>query len=338
MSIDYDGVVSICDAHGIGLPVDCVEMVVEIVRHATAQPDHSGYGGVKVSAQGIQFGNAWYSHEKITGYSAEQLNDGNCHITGRAYMEWVQAALASNKAAAIAVGEPVQTIRFDFINSDGREDSKVISHDEMRERYAAMYKSAHSIFPPAPVASAEEAVTPVERGVIEDLLALTSAVFQALDNSEEREGDDWRAHVIDAPWFDPMCEAMDKLEALPDDQPGYTMDAPAKAEWALRKLFDTHPAAAQPSRAEVLETWQPIETAPKTGRTLLLGYPNVLGKWRTVRGQWISEAHIAENWEEPDDAEAGWYETSAEADDVPNCWPITPTHWMPLPPAPEVNP
>ncbi|WP_186308506.1 hypothetical protein [Paraburkholderia sp. BCC1885] len=92
--------------------------------------------------------------------------------------------------------------------------------------------------------------------------------------------------------------------------------------------------AAQPSRAEVLETWQPIETAPKTGRTLLLGYPNVPGKWRTVRGQWMSEAYIAENWEESDDAEAGWYETSAEADDVPNCWPVTPTHWMALPIAP----
>lgn len=32
--IDYDRVVSICDAHGIGLPVDCIEMVVEIIRLA----------------------------------------------------------------------------------------------------------------------------------------------------------------------------------------------------------------------------------------------------------------------------------------------------------------
>lgn len=32
--VDYERVVSICDAHGIGLPVDCVEMVVEIIRHA----------------------------------------------------------------------------------------------------------------------------------------------------------------------------------------------------------------------------------------------------------------------------------------------------------------
>ncbi|MDE1179444.1 hypothetical protein [Paraburkholderia sp.] len=32
--VDYDRVVQICEAHGIGLPVDCVEMVVKIIRHA----------------------------------------------------------------------------------------------------------------------------------------------------------------------------------------------------------------------------------------------------------------------------------------------------------------
>jgi len=32
--IEYDDVARICAAHGIGLPIDCVEMVVEIVRHA----------------------------------------------------------------------------------------------------------------------------------------------------------------------------------------------------------------------------------------------------------------------------------------------------------------
>lgn len=34
--LDYDGVVSICEAHGIGLPVDCIEMVVEIIRLTAA--------------------------------------------------------------------------------------------------------------------------------------------------------------------------------------------------------------------------------------------------------------------------------------------------------------
>lgn len=105
--------------------------------------------------------------------------------------ESARAALASNKAAAVAAGEPMTT---------------------------------------------------VERTVIEDLLTLTSDVFQALDNSEEREGDDGREHAIDATWFDPVSEALDKLEALPDDQPGYTMDAPAKAGWALRNLLAVPPA------------------------------------------------------------------------------------------------
>ena len=44
---------------------------------------------VKVSDQGVQFGNAWYSHESITGYSADQLNQGTCCVTGGAYMKWL---------------------------------------------------------------------------------------------------------------------------------------------------------------------------------------------------------------------------------------------------------
>lgn len=93
-------------------------------------------------------------------------------------------------------------------------------------------------------------------------------------------------------------------------------------------------AAQSGQRAGVAEGWQPIETAPKTGCTLLLGYPNSLGNWRTTRGQWMSEEYIAENWEDPEDVEPGWFETSVEADDLPNCWCIEPTHWMPLPAAP----
>lgn len=83
--------------------------------------------------------------------------------------------------------------------------------------------------------------------------------------------------------------------------------------------------------------WQPIETAPKDGRTLLLGRFNSHGKWRTLRGQWFSADAIAESWEEPDGCDEGWYETSVECEDVPNCWWTEPTHWQPLPPAPGVG-
>ncbi|WP_321968884.1 DUF551 domain-containing protein [Paraburkholderia tropica] len=103
---------------------------------------------------------------------------------------------------------------------------------------------------------------------------------------------------------------------------------------ALSKHLSERDAAPVAPAAAAVE-WQPIETAPKTSHTLLLGYLNSAGKWRTVRGQWMSANYIEAHWEDPDDVEPGWFETSAETDDVPNCWGIEPTHWMPLPAAPQ---
>ncbi|OQS36649.1 hypothetical protein B0T40_09645 [Chromobacterium haemolyticum] len=80
--------------------------------------------------------------------------------------------------------------------------------------------------------------------------------------------------------------------------------------------------------------WQPIGTAPADGRTILLGYFNSHGNWRTLRGQWVTKERINEEWEDADFFEAGWYETSVEADDAPSFWPTKPTHWQPLPDAP----
>ena len=78
--------------------------------------------------------------------------------------------------------------------------------------------------------------------------------------------------------------------------------------------------------------WMPIETAPKDGRVLWLGYYNAHGNWRTLRGEWISADQIAECCEE--EAEPGWYETAVEAEDPPNAWATSPTHWRPLPKPP----
>lgn len=87
-----------------------------------------------------------------------------------------------------------------------------------------------------------------------------------------------------------------------------------------------------------MSKWMPIDAAPKTGMVLLLGYRNKLGNWRTVRGQWISQEYIDEYWEDPDMGQPGWFETAEEAEDIPNCWPISPTHWMPLPEPPPCTP
>ena len=83
--------------------------------------------------------------------------------------------------------------------------------------------------------------------------------------------------------------------------------------------------------------WQSIKTAPKD-KTILLGHRNSHGHWRTLRGEWFSQEEIDELWEDPDGVEPGWFETSVEADDVPNVWHTNPTHWQPLPAAPKLPP
>lgn len=78
--------------------------------------------------------------------------------------------------------------------------------------------------------------------------------------------------------------------------------------------------------------WWPVETAPQDGRELLLGYRNSHGHWRTLRGRWVNQDQIDNEWEGGDEYTAGWYEDPVEGE---RCYPTEPTHWMPLPPAPE---
>ncbi|OQS41165.1 hypothetical protein [Chromobacterium haemolyticum] len=66
------------------------------------------------------------------------------------------------------------------------------------------------------------------------LIALAQAVSIALDDSEERQGDEGRVHLIDSDNFDEVCNALEALESLPDDKPGHTLGPAGKAEWALR--------------------------------------------------------------------------------------------------------
>lgn len=108
----------------------------------------------------------------------------------------------------------------------------------------------------------------------------------------------------------------------------YHAGAPGVLSFA-RAVMARWGAAAPAQEAE--DGWMPIETAPRDGRVLLLGYYNAQGRWRTLRGEWVDADQIAEYWEV--EAEPGWYETSVEAEDPPNAWPTNPTHWR-LPPAP----
>lgn len=89
--------------------------------------------------------------------------------------------------------------------------------------------------------------------VIESLLVLTAATFHALDDSEERSvvgvAEDVSEYVIDSAGYDAMSAALDTLEALPDDRPGYVMGPAAKARWALRNLLgDPENSSSSPTK------------------------------------------------------------------------------------------
>lgn len=133
-----------------------------------------------------------------------------------------------------------------------------------------------------------------------------------------------------------LCENISSMERrvgpLGSHARGYTW----KITEALRHLdaLAAAPQAPAAPTAVVPDAWQPIETAPKNGRLMLLGYINSCGKWRTARGQWINQEYIDEYAEDPELMSPGWYETTIEDDDG-KCWPIEPTRWQPLPPPPQ---
>lgn len=69
--------------------------------------------------------------------------------------------------------------------------------------------------------------------------------------------------------------------------------------------------------------WQPIETAPRDGVFILLGYAGS----HTSEGRWVGDPS-RNHW-----GETGWFETD---EDVLCEHPSEPTHWMPIPQPPEL--
>ena len=69
------------------------------------------------------------------------------------------------------------------------------------------------------------------------LLKVAECAESMADNSEEIEGEDGRIHVGTAADFDELSDALDLLDELPDDKPGYVLGAAAKAAWALHNII-----------------------------------------------------------------------------------------------------
>lgn len=85
--------------------------------------------------------------------------------------------------------------------------------------------------------------------------------------------------------------------------------------------------------------WQPIETAPKTGRKVILFYLNRNNLPRTVMARWLTDEQAAETDADGVGLEGGWYECIDNWDDYTEVaiHEGEPIHWMPLPPAPTAK-
>ena len=181
-----------------------------------------------------------------------------------------------------------------------------------RRNWAMILKAVEKSATPSPVPASGITVEQIDR-IQSDVTKARNAGIH--DDRITVEQNDWHVEGCDGD-----CIA-DMIEGLVKDAYGTQGH-----DWLVQHLARRAVSAQEP-------VWMPIETAPKDGRTLLLGHFNGCGKWRTLRGQWFTKAQIEEEWEN-DDCDEGWYETSVENDDIPNCWPTEPSHYMLLPKPP----
>jgi len=80
----------------------------------------------------------------------------------------------------------------------------------------------------------------LEQKAIAALLKCASATYFAMEDSEEEVDAEGRT-AIEKDHAANICAALDDLDDLPDDQPGFVMSGVAKAEWALRALLPAQP-------------------------------------------------------------------------------------------------
>lgn len=135
------------------------------------------------------------------------------------------------------------------------------------------------------VAAALPLVTELERKAIDGLLSVAYAAWNLADNTEDSGGTDL---AVTRANFTELETALDTLEQLPDDQPGYTMAEAAKARWALRRLIGPGDAPPPAEPAEPLfylqDTRQYVGNCPMWWRPEGKGYTTRLDEaWKMTR-------------------------------------------------------
>lgn len=135
-------------------------------------------------------------------------------------------APASGKVAAqSSTGTPRETALADALKLvlDDWANANAIGDDAREQAERALDASV----------SATGALTERERVTLNNLLTLAGYIEHALEDSEERQDG---STILTNEHANALQLGVAVLDDLPDDQPGYTMDAHTKAAWALRRI------------------------------------------------------------------------------------------------------
>jgi hypothetical protein len=140
-----------------------------------------------------------------------------------------EAAQPMNRAEAMALAREI-------IRNLGVIDSEI---DAAIARMEAGATPAPAAVPvdETKVVPCVQALTDTEAKALEGLLCLAYRAWAVAEDAESYGS----TLIVPQSSFGPLCDCLDQLDELPDDQPGYAMEAAAKARWALRRLLTAKP-------------------------------------------------------------------------------------------------
>lgn len=88
-----------------------------------------------------------------------------------------------------------------------------------------------------------------------------------------------------------------------------------------------------------MSDWQPIETAPKDGEPILIGWQDETHGWQTRCAWW--DERFAPDWDKETDGvndyRPAWTDGRVMSFNYEETYEYTPTHWQPLPEPPAIE-
>lgn len=187
---------------------------------------------------------------QVTGATVESP-----YIEGSA-LNGLLEAFAEEALAAFQKGQTVMDEREKLMGAI--ESAEFTGDVKFRVRVLTDLKANHIPVPEpdhadALVSAPVQQESRAENPIVDALLNVAQAAFWLCDDTCD-DGDPDVRHVPHES-FENLSKALDVLDDLPDDKPGYTLDGPARAQWALSRPQPDHAEALAGALEQALPHW-----------------------------------------------------------------------------------